>query len=91
MEESPNPPQEAEPADTTTDGTKARYTYTNDILAGLLVGTMLVITAAYVYRGQEVPMWLATVDVLAMLSAVIWAFGRGVVKEARKAVSGDNS
>jgi len=47
-----------------TDSAKARFSYTNDILAGALVAFAIAATMYYVLEGQDVPMWLATADVI---------------------------
>lgn len=65
-----------------TDSSDTRFPYTNDILAGLLVGFLVFSTLMLLHQGQEIPMWLATADVIAAISAVIWAFGKGAFKEA---------
>ena len=57
------------------------------MLAGALVAFAIVATSAYIYRGAEVPIWLATVDALAITTAVVWAFGRGAFSTASKAIT----
>lgn len=70
-----------------TESTSTRYRYTNDILAGALVAFAVGSTAAFLYRGDAIPLWLATVDTLSITTAVVWAFGRGAFSTAAKAVS----
>lgn len=79
---------EADADDGSTQSTSTRYKYTNDILAGALVLFAIGATAAFVYRGQEIPIWLATVDTFAVATAVVWAFGKGAAKLAKSIVGG---
>lgn len=65
-----------------TDSTDARFSYTNDVLAAALIFAAIGLSATYVYYGDPVPIWLATVDAIGMTSAFIWAFGKGAMKEA---------
>lgn len=73
--------------DESTHTTSRRYKYTNDVIAGVLVAFAIGLTAAFVYRGDPVPMWLAAVDALAVLTAVVWAFGKGAFSAAADALS----
>lgn len=63
---------------------KPRWVFTNDVLAAVLVVALTIMTATYVYRGQSVPLWLATVMSVGGLTAVAWTFGKGQLKAARK-------
>lgn len=81
-------PDDTDDGDGSTTSTSTRHPYTNDGLAFLLVGFAIVATGAYLYRGDPVPLWLATVDALAVTTAVAWAFGRGAFKAAKEAVGG---
>mgnify|MGYP000382581106 CR=1 FL=1 len=74
--------------DADTKSTSTRYKYTNDLLAGGLVLFAIVTTAAFVYRGDAIPVWLATVDTFAVATAVVWAFGKGAAKLAKSVVGG---
>jgi len=74
--------------DGTTNSTSTRYPYTNDLLAGVLVLFAVGATSWYVVHGQEVPIWLATIDTLAVATAVVWAFGKGAAKIASDMVGG---
>jgi len=74
--------------DSSTDSTATRYQYTNDLLAGALVLFAIGATAAFVYRGDSIPVWLATVDTFAVATAVVWAFGKGAAKLAKSIVGG---
>jgi len=76
--------------DNTTTSASTRYPYTNDLLAFLLVLFLIGATAAYLYRGDTVPLWLATVDAFAAATATVWAFGKGAAKLARSIVGGGN-
>lgn len=84
------PPRAQQSIDESGDGettsVSTRHPYTNDILAGLMIAMMIGMTAAYVYRGATIPMWLATVDGAAIVTAVMWAFGKGTFKAALDAV-----
>lgn len=88
--ESHEPPQTQqsvdESGDNETTSANTRHPYTNDIIAGLMVLMMIGITAAYVYRGAEIPLWLATVDGAAIVTAVMWAFGEGKFNAALDAI-----
>lgn len=70
----------------TTDSSEARFSYTNDLLSLLLVGFAIAASAYLMYTGEDVPLWLASTLAVAIMSAVVWAFGKGVVKEARKLI-----
>ena len=74
--------------DSSTNSTATRYRYTNDLLAGALVLFAIGATAAFVYRGDSIPIWLATVDTFAVATAVVWAFGKGAAKLAKSDVGG---
>lgn len=87
MSESDDPGQDPDDPDDT-DSTATRYKYTNDLLAGALVLFAIGATAVFVYRGQEIPIWLATVDTFAVATAVVWAFGKGAAKLAKSIVGG---
>ena len=71
-----------------TQSTSTRYKYTNDLLAGALVLFAIGTTAAFLYQGQDIPIWLATVDTFAVATAVVWAFGKGAAKLAKSVVGG---
>jgi len=68
-----------------TESTATRYRYTNDLLAGSLVAFAIGATATYVSRGDAVPLWLASVLAVAILTAVVWTFGTGAFAAARRA------
>lgn len=74
----------------TTSSSSTRFAYTNDLLAGLLVCFAIGITSLLVYRGSPIPIWLATVDAVAIGTAVVWAFGKGAAKVASNIVGGGN-
>ena len=74
--------------DGSTTSTATRYQYTNDLLAGALVLFAIGATATFVYRGDAIPIWLATVDTFAVATAVVWAFGKGAAKLAKSIVGG---
>lgn len=71
-----------------TNSTATRYPYTNDVLAGVLVLFAIGTTAAYLAQQRPVPIWLATVDALAIGTAVAWAFGARAFAAAKEAVAG---
>lgn len=77
--------------DKSTTSVSERFKYTNDILAGSLVLFAIGASSAFIYRGQSVPMWLYIVDSLAVVTAVVWAFGRGAFKAAKEAIGGGDS
>lgn len=77
-------------SDAETESTSTRWQFTNDVLAGILVAFAVGLTAAYVAEGQTIPMWLATADAVAILTAVAWAFGRGAFSAASKVVGGND-
>lgn len=79
---------DADESDGETTSSSTRHPYTNDVLAGFLVAFAIVTTFAYLYQGREIPLWLATTDMLAITTAVVWAFGRGAFKAAKDAVAG---
>lgn len=87
MSESGDPGQDPDD-DADTDSTATRYKYTNDLLAGALVLFAIGTTAAFVYQGATIPIWLATVDALAVTTAVVWSFGKGAAKLASDMVGG---
>lgn len=74
--------------ETKTTSTSTRYPYTNDLLAGALVVFAIGASSWFVYHGQSVPIWLASVDALAITTAVVWAFGKGAAKLAGDLVGG---
>lgn len=70
-------------ADASTTSTAAtRHTYTNDIIAATLVFALVSTVGVYVYRGQSVPLWLATSFTAAVTTAVVWGFGKGAAAAA---------
>lgn len=77
--------------ETKTTSASTRYPYTNDLLAGVLVLFAVGASSAFIYQGQDVPLWLAGVDALAIITAVVWAFGKGAAKLAGKLVGGDGN
>lgn len=66
----------------------ARFAYTNDVLATLLILSVVGATAVYVYRGDSLPLWLSTTVTVSVSTAVVWAFGRGAFKAAADMVGG---
>lgn len=79
---------DADESDGETTSTATRHPYTNDAIAVGLVAFAIVTTFAYLWQGKEIPLWLASTDALAILTAVVWAFGRGAFKAAKDAVGG---
>jgi len=71
-----------------TQSTATRYKYTNDLLAGALILFAIGASSWFVYQGQDIPIWLATVDTFAVATAVVWAFGKGAAKLAKSIVGG---
>ena len=69
----------------TTTSISTRWDYTNDLLAGAVVLGPLLWTSYLLVMGQEVPLWLATVDSLSAITAVAWAFGKSALSSATKA------
>lgn len=80
---------EGDPTPNETESTATRYRYTNDLIAGSLVVFAIAATGVYVYRGDGVPLWLASVVALSVLTAVVWAFGSGAFAAARKALGNE--
>ena len=76
-----------DPGPDETTSTSTRWAYTNDWLAFLLVAFTIGSTSSYIYQGATVPIWLATVDGLAIVTAVVWAFGKGAFSAAADALS----
>ena len=92
-EEHPPDSDESDGGDDSGDGatksTATRWNYTNDLIAGLLVLFAVAITSVYVARGDAVPLWLSAVDGLAVVTAVVWAFGKGAFKAASKTLGNE--
>lgn len=72
-----------------TDSAATRYKYTNDLIAGALVLFVIGTTGSFLYRGDAIPLWLATVDTFAVATAVVWSFGEGAAKMAKGLIGGD--
>jgi len=70
----------------TTNTTDTRFSATNDLLSILLVGALIGLLAHHTYAGAEIPLWLATAFVLAVITAVVWAFGAGAFQAAADAL-----
>lgn len=70
----------------TTD-TKKRFAATNDILAVLLVGSMVALVGWHTYIEAEIPLWLAMAFVLSTVTAIVWAFGGGAFEKAADVVT----
>ena len=79
-------PTEDEPTRTTTDSTDTRFAATNDLLSILLVAALVALVGWHTYAGADIPLWLATAFVLAVITAVIWAFGAGAFRAAADAL-----
>ena len=71
---------------TRTNTTDTRFAATNDLLSILLVSALIALLAHHTYAGAEIPLWLATAFVLAVLTAVVWAFGAGAFAKAADAL-----
>ena len=71
---------------TTTNTTDTRFAATNDLLAIVLVGAVVTLTAWFVFDTGDVPLWLASVFALASITAVVWAFGAGAFRAAADAL-----
>lgn len=74
--------------DQTVSSSAARFAYTNDVLATLLILSIVGATAVYVWRGDSLPLWLSTTVTVSVSTAVVWAFGRGAFKSAAEMVGG---
>jgi len=70
----------------TTNTTDTRFAATNDVLSILLVGALVGLVGWHTYAGADIPLWLATAFVLAVLTAVVWAFGAGAFQAAADAL-----
>lgn len=79
---------EDESEDGETRSTATRHPYTNDALAGALVLFAIGLSALYVHHGQSLPGWLAAANLVAILTAVVWAFGAKAFAAAKDAVGG---
>ena len=66
----------------TTTNTDARFAATNDVLSILLIGALVALVGWHTYAGADIPLWLATAFVLAVVTAVVWAFGAGAFSAA---------
>ena len=71
---------------TTTNTTDTRFAATNDLLSILLVGALVALVGWHTYAGADIPLWLATAFVLAVVTAVVWAFGAGAFQAAADAL-----
>lgn len=75
----------------TTTSTATRHPYTNDFLAVVLTVATVGLAAAYATGNASVtriPLPIASVLSLSTLTAVAWAFGPDMLKEAAAARSG---
>ena len=70
----------------TTNTTDTRFAATNDLLAIVLVGAVVTLTAWFVFDTGDVPLWLASVFALASITAVVWAFGAAAFAKAADAL-----
>ena len=70
----------------TTDTTDTRFAATNDLLSILLVGALVALVGWHTNAGADIPLWLATAFVLAVITAVVWAFGAGAFRAAADAL-----
>ena len=71
---------------TTTKTTDTRFAATNDLLSILLVGALVALIGWHTYVGADIPLWLATAFVLAVVTAVVWAFGAAAFAKAAEAL-----
>ena len=70
----------------TTNTTDTRFAATNDLLSILLVGALVALIGWHTYVGADIPLWLATAFVLAVVTAVVWAFGAAAFAKAADAL-----
>lgn len=75
--------------ETTTKSTRTRWELTGTAAALALVTTTCALTTVYVWRGQTVPLWLASSFSLSTLAGVAWAFGESALRAAKSARGGD--
>jgi len=73
----------------TTTSTQERHKYTNDVLAGLIIASNVVLLGWGTYVGLDVPGLLWKTFALAVARAAPWAFGRGALKEILGWLPGD--
>ena len=71
----------------TTD-VNSRLRFTNDIMALGFVLAIIVWVTYFLVVDSSVPTWLQVTVALGALSAIVWAFGKGVFKTALDAVQG---
>lgn len=85
-------PRPAEPSDSDTDdggstrSTSKRHWLTNDLLAGALALSLILVVAAHGagwLNLQTLPQWLVGVYVFSVGSSVAWAFGKDAVEAWR--------
>lgn len=72
--------------DSTTTSSKTRWEHTGTIASMMVLGTMCATVGVYVYRGTEVPLWLASTFALATLATIAWNFGKANLKAAKDAM-----
>lgn len=74
--------------DAETTSTRTRWRFLATAVALLLIGTLCAVIAAYVWRGEAVPLWATATFALLALAAGAWAFGAEALQAAAKVRGG---